>query len=88
MSQTEIICIVIWILGMLFNTLIAKKFFQEDKDVDPLTALLLLPLMMIQELAKMVFILGSWATWLAIGIIFVLDKIKEWLNTSIRKKTE
>ena len=73
---------------MLFNTLIAKKFFQEDKDVDPLTALLLLPLMMIQELAKMVFILGSWATWLAIGIIFVLDKIKEWLNTSIRKKTE
>ena len=88
MSQTEIICIVIWILGMLFNTLIAKKFFQEDKDVDPLTALLLLPLMMIQELAKMVFILGSWATWLAIGITFVLDKIKEWLNTSIRKKTE
>lgn len=88
MSQTEIICIVIWILGMLFNILIAKKFFQEDKDVDPLTALLLLPLMMIQELAKMVFILGSWATWLAIGITFVLDKIKEWLNTSIRKKTE
>ncbi len=73
---------------MLFNILIAKKFFQEDKDVDPLTALLLLPLMMIQELAKMVFILGSWATWLAIGITFVLDKIKEWLNTSIRKKTE
>lgn len=88
MSQTEIICIVIWILGMLFNALIAKKFFQEDKDVDPLTALLLLPLMMIQELAKMVFILGSWVTWLAIGITFILDKIKEWLNTSIRKKTE
>ena len=82
MSETELIIALVWVLGIFFNLMVVNKFFPEDDNVDPLTALFLLPIMMVMELIKLLFIIGSWMTWIAVGIIM----IEEWVKSSIEKK--
>jgi hypothetical protein len=62
--------------------MVVNKFFPEDDNVDPLTALFLLPIIMVMELIKLLFVIGSWMTWIAVGIIM----IEEWVKSSIEKK--
>jgi hypothetical protein len=84
MSETELIIALVWVLGIFFNLMVVNKFFPEDDNVDPLTALFLLPIIMVMELIKLLFVIGSWMTWIAVGIIM----IEEWVKSSIeRKKT-
>ena len=64
------------------NAFVVKKFFPEDDDVDPISALLLLPIIMIQELMKIVFIFGSWVTWIVVVVIL----FEEWVKSSIKKR--
>ena len=82
MSETELIIALVWVLGIFFNLMVVNKFFPEDDNVDPLTALFLLPIMMVMELIKLLFVIGSWMTWIAVGIIM----IEEWVKSSIEKK--
>jgi hypothetical protein len=82
MSETELIIALVWVLGIFFNLMVVNKFFPEDDNVDPLTALFLLPIIMVMELIKLLFIIGSWMTWIAVGIIM----IEEWVKSSIEKK--
>ena len=82
MSETELIIALVWVLGICFNLMVVNKFFPEDNNVDPLVALLLLPIIMVMELIKLLFVIGSWMTWIAVGIIM----IEEWVKSSIKKK--
>lgn len=82
MSETELIIALVWVLGIFFNLMVVNKFFPEDDNVDPLTALFLLPIIMVMELIKLLFVIGSWMTWIAVGIIM----IEEWVKSSIEKK--
>jgi len=82
MSETELIIALVWVLGVFFNLMVVNKFFPEDDNVDPLTALFLLPIIMVMELIKLLFVIGSWMTWIAVGIIM----IEEWVKSSIEKK--
>jgi hypothetical protein len=82
MSETELIIALVWVLGIFFNLMVVNKFFPEDDNVDPLAALLLLPIIMVMELIKLLFVIGSWMTWIAVGIIM----IEEWVKSSIEKK--
>jgi len=82
MSETELIIALVWVLGIFFNLMVVNKFFPEDDNVDPLAALFLLPIIMVMELIKLLFVIGSWMTWIAVGIIM----IEEWVKSSIEKK--
>lgn len=82
MSETELIIALVWVLGIFFNLMVVNKFFPEDDNVDPLVALFLLPIIMVMELIKLLFVIGSWMTWIAVGIIM----IEEWVKSSIKKK--
>ena len=82
MSETELIIELVWVLGIFFNLMVVNKFFPEDDNVDPLAALFLLPIIMVMELIKLLFVIGSWMTWIAVGIIM----IEEWVKSSIEKK--
>lgn len=82
MSETELIIALVWVLGIFFNLMVVNKFFPEDDNVDPLAALFLLPIIMVMELIKLLFVIGSWMTWIAVGIIM----FEEWVKSSIEKK--
>ena len=82
MSETELIIALVWVLGIFLNLMVVNKFFPEDDNVDPLAALFLLPIIMVMELIKLLFVIGSWMTWIAVGIIM----IEEWVKSSIEKK--
>ena len=82
MSETELIIALVWVLGIFFNLMVVNKFFPEDDNVDPLAALFLLPIIMVMELIKLLFVIGSWMTWITVGIIM----IEKWVKSSIEKK--
>ena len=82
MSETELIIALLWVLGIFFNLMVVNKFFPKDDNIDPLAALFLLPIIMVMELIKLLFVIGSWMTWIAVGIIM----IEEWVKSSIEKK--
>jgi hypothetical protein len=46
------------------------------------------PIIFLQYILKAVFIMGSWMSWVAVGIMFIIEKIKEWVNSNIKKRTE
>lgn len=93
MSQTEKIVLFIWIFGIVFNLLMVKKIFPDELDdkkggdlFDIFLIFFMLPIIFLQFMLKAVFIMGSWVSWIAIGIILIEEKIREWYNTK-RKKT-
>ena len=83
MTQTESIIIVIWAIGVVFNILLSKKVFPEyetsgsDGFLDIFLMFFMLPFIMLEYICKMVFIFGSWGSWIVIGIMYITEKIKD-----------
>ena len=95
MTQTEQIILLIWILGIVFNLLMVKKIFPDELDdkkggdlFDVFLIFFMFPIIFLQYILKAVFIMGSWMSWVAVGIMFIIEKIKEWVNLNIKKRTE
>ena len=83
MTQEEIIIAIIWAIGVVFNIFISKKVFPEYEPsgsggfLDIFLIFFMLPFIMLEYIGKMFFILGSWASWVVIGIVYITDKIKD-----------
>ena len=95
MTQTEQIILLIWILGMVFNLFMIKKIFPDELDdnkggdiFDIFLVFFMLPIIFLQYMLKAVFVMGSWMSWIAVGIMFIIEKIEEWGNSNIKKRTE
>ena len=95
MTQTEQIILLIWILGIVFNLFMIKKIFPDELDdnkggdiFDIFLVFFMLPIIFLQYMLKAVFVMGSWMSWIAVGIMFIIEKIEEWGNSNIKKRTE
>ena len=66
MKEVEVIILIVWIVGIVFNIFTAKYLFPES-----------LPLLMIMWFFKGMFILGSWMSWIAVGFVWTGGKIRE-----------
>jgi hypothetical protein len=95
MTQTEQIILLIWILGIVFNLLMVKKIFPDELDdnkggdiFDIFLVFFMLPIIFLQYMLKAFFVMGSWVSWIAVGIMFIIEKIEEWGNSNIKKRTE
>ena len=93
MTQTEQIILLVWALGIVFNLFMVKKIFPNELDnskggdlFDVFLIFFMLPIIFLQYLLKAVFVMGSWMSWIAIGIMIIGEKITEWVNTNIKKK--
>ena len=60
MKEVEVIILIIWLVGIVFNIFTAKYLFPKDEEPDGFFAILLLPLLMTMWFFKGIFILGSW----------------------------
>lgn len=93
MTQTEQIILLVWVLGIIFNLFMVKKIFPDELDnskvgdlFDVFLIFFMLPIILLQYILKAVFIMGSWMSWVAVGIMIIIEKVEEWLNTNIKKK--
>ena len=95
MTQTEQIILLVWVLGIVFNLFMVKKIFPDELDnskggnlFDVFLIFFMLPIIFLQYMLKAIFIIGSWMSWIAIGIMIIIEKVEEWHNTNIKKRKE
>ena len=93
MTQTELIIFLIWVVGIIFNLIMINKIFPNELDsskggdiFDIFLIFFMLPIIFLQYLLKVVFVMGSWMSWIAIGIMCVVEKIEEWHDSNTKKK--
>ena len=84
MKEVEVIILIVWLVGIVFNIFTAKYLFPEDEEPDGFFAILLLPLLMIIWFLKGMFILGSWMSWIAVGFVWIGGKIRDIWERRIR----
>lgn len=84
MKEVEVIILIVWLVGIVFNIFTAKYLFPEDEEPDGFFAILLLPLLMIMWFFKGMFILGSWMSWIAVGFVWTGGKIRDIWERRIR----
>ena len=73
------IFIIIYIIGVIFNLIVVKKIIIIPTDECDgsmaafITEVILLPLIFLMYFFRVIFIAGSWLSWIFLGIIKILE---------------
>ena len=73
------IAFIIYIIGVIFNLIVIKKIISIPTDECDgsmaafITEVILLPWIFLMYFLRVIFIVGSWISWIFLGIIKILE---------------
>lgn len=73
------IVFIIYIIGVIFNLIIVRKIIPIPTDENDgstaafITEVLLFPWILLMYFLRVIFIVGSWISWVFLGVIKILE---------------